>query len=110
MTLFNVTPEVSPPLGWTAQVEPKLVERLEPAEKQEVVIRLVPAAEAGVGEYEAQIEARGQSGSEAIDAIEKRLKVRINAETNITATLALVVGLVVMITGIVFMGVKLSRR
>jgi hypothetical protein len=110
LTLFNVTPEISPPLGWQFLVEPKLVERLEPSEKQEVRIHLVPAVEAGVGEYEAQIEARGQSGSEVIDAIEKRLKVRINAETNITATLALVVGLVVMITGIVFMGVKLSRR
>jgi len=110
LTLFNIVPEISPPLGWVAQVEPKLVEKLSPNEKTEVRIHLAPGAEAGVGEYEAQIEARGQSGSEVIEAIEKRLKVRINAETNITATLALVVGLVVMITGIVFMGVRLSRR
>ena len=110
LTLFNIVPEISPPLGWVAQVEPKLVEKLSPNEKKEIRIHLAPGAEAGVGEYEAQIEARGQSGSEVIEAIEKRLKVRINAETNITATLALVVGLVVMITGIVFMGVRLSRR
>ena len=110
LTLFNIVPEVSPPLGWVAHVEPKLVEKLAPNEKTEVRIHLAPGAEAGVGEYEAQIEAHGQSGSEVIEAIEKRLKVRINAETNVTATLALVIGLVVMITGIVFMGVRLSRR
>ena len=53
---------------------------------------------------------KGQSGSEVVEALEKRLKIRISARTNITATLILVLGLVVLITGIVFMGVKLSRR
>ena len=53
---------------------------------------------------------KGQSGSEVVEALEKRLKIRISAKTNITATLILVLGLVVLITGIVFMGVKLSRR
>ncbi|MHC4519004.1 MAG: COG1470 family protein, partial [Planctomycetota bacterium] len=110
LTLFNIMPEVSPPLGWTAQVDPNLIEKLEPNEKREVRIHLAPALETGVGEYQAQIDARGQSGSVAIDAIEKRLTVRIIAEANIMATLGLVIGLVVMITGIVFMGVKLSRR
>ena len=52
----------------------------------------------------------GQCGSEVVDALEKRFKIRISAKTNITATLALVLGLIVLITGIVFMGVKHSRR
>jgi hypothetical protein len=64
----------------------------------------------GVGEYEAQIEARGQSGSETIEALEKRVKVRINAETNIKANLLLVGGLVSLIVVIMVFGVKLSRR
>jgi hypothetical protein len=110
LTLFGIIPEISPPLGWTAEVSPKSVEKLSPGDKEPIQIRLEPGPEVGVGEYEAQIEARGQTGSEMIDALEKRLKIRISAETNITATLILVLGLVVLITGIVFMGVKLSRR
>jgi hypothetical protein len=110
LTLFNIVPEISPPLGWKAEVLPKLVEKLLPNDKQSIQIHLVPGPEVGVGEYETQIESRGQSGSEVVEALEKRLKVRISAETNITATLILVLGLVVLITGIVFMGVKLSRR
>jgi hypothetical protein len=110
LTLFNIVPEISPPLGWKAEVLPKLVESLSPDDKQPIQIHLSPGPDVGVGEYEAQIEARGQSGSEVVEALEKRLKVRISAETNITATLVLVLGLVVLITGIVFMGVKLSRR
>jgi hypothetical protein len=110
LTLFNILPEISPPLGWKAEVLPKLVEKLSPDDKQSIQIHLSPGPDVGVGEYEAQIEARGQSGSEVVEALEKRLKVRISAETNITATLILVLGLVVLITGIVFMGVKLSRR
>jgi uncharacterized membrane protein len=110
LTLFNIVPEISPPLGWTAEVLPTLIERLLPDEKQSMQIHLSPGQEVGVGEYEAQVEARGQSGSEVVEALEKRLKIRISAKTNITATLILVLGLVVLITGIVFMGVKLSRR
>ena len=110
LTLFNIVPEVSPPLGWTAEVLPKQIEKLSPAEKQSIQIHLSSGPVVGVVEYEAQIEARGQSGSEVVDALEKRLKVRISARTNITATAVLVAGLVVLISGIVFMGVKLSRR
>jgi len=110
LTLFNIVPEISPPLGWKTEVLPKLVEKLSPDDKQSIQIHLSPGTDVSVGEYEAQIEARGQSGSEVVEALEKRFKVRISAETNITATLVLVLGLVVLITGIVFMGVKLSRR
>lgn len=110
LTLFNIVPEISPPLGWTAEVVPKLIERLSPDDKQSIQIHLSPGDDVSVGEYEAQIEARGQSGSEVIEAIEKRLKVKITAETNITATLLLVGGLVILIVGIVVFGVKLSRR
>jgi hypothetical protein len=110
LTLFNIIPEVSPPLGWTAEITPKQVEELAPDDKKSIQIHLSPGPDVGVGEYEAQIEARGQSGSEVVDALEKRLKVRISAKTNVTATLVLVMGLVVLITGIVFTGVKLSRR
>ena len=110
LTLFDIIPEISPPLGWKAEVSPKRIEELAPDDKQPIQIHLSPGPDVGVGEYEAQIEARGQSGSEVVEALEKRLKVRISAKTNITATLVLVLGLVVLITGIVFMGVKLSRR
>ena len=110
LTLFNIVPEISPPLGWTAEVLPKLIEKLSPDDKQSMQIHLTPGEDVGVGEYEATIEVRGQSGSEVVEALEKRLKIRISAKTNITATLILVLGLVALITGIVFMGVKLSRR
>jgi uncharacterized membrane protein len=110
LALFNVVPEISPPLRWQAQMEPKLIERMLPNEKQTVHIRLLPGTDVGVGEYEAQIEARGQSGSETIEALEKRVKVRINAQTNLTTTLMLVGGLVVLVVGIMIFGVKLSRR
>ncbi len=110
LTLFNIVPEISPPLGWTAEVLPKLIEKLSPADKLSIQIHLKPGPDVGVGEYEAQIEAKGQSGSEVVEALEKRLKVRISAQTNITATVILVAGLVVLISGIVFVGVKLSRR
>lgn len=110
LTLFNIIPEVSPPLGWTAEVLPKSAAKLAPGDKQSIKIHLQPGPEVSVGEYEARIEARGQSGSEVVPALEKRLKVRISAETRIATTLILVLALVGLIIGIVVFGVKLSRR
>jgi len=110
LVLFNIIPEISPPLGWTAQVQPKSVAELAPGDKESMKIHLQPGADVGVGEYEAQIEARGQSGSEVVEALEKRLKIRITAETHIITTLVLVLGLVGLIVTIVVFGVRLSRR
>lgn len=110
LDLFNIIPEISPPLGWIAEVSPKSIDKLGTNEKKSLKIHLQPGADVGVGEYEAQIEARGQSGSEVIEALEKRLKIRISAETHIATTLVLVLALVALIGGIVIFGVKLSRR
>jgi len=110
LVLFNIMPEISPPLGWTAQVLPKSVAKLAPGDKHSIKMHLQPGADVGVGEYEAQIEARGQSGSEVVEALEKRLKIRISAEAHILTTLLLVLGLVGLVVTIVVFGVKLSRR
>ncbi len=110
LDLFNIVPEISPPLGWTAQVEPKSIAKLAPGDKKSIKIHLKPGSDVGVGEYEAQIEARGQSGSDVVEALEKRLKIRISAETHIATTLILVLALVGLIGTIMFFGVKLSRR
>jgi len=64
LTMFNLVPKISPPLGWTAEVLPKSIAKLLPGEKQPIKIHLKPGPDVGVGEYEAQVEARGQSGSE----------------------------------------------
>jgi len=110
LTLFNIIPELTLPLDWTAKVSPEVIEKLAPNEKTPVKIHLSPGPDVGVGEYEIVIKAKGQSGSEEVEALERRFNIRVNAKTNITATLILVVGLVVLITGIVFVGVRLSRR
>jgi hypothetical protein len=110
LTLFDIVPAVSPPLDWSVAVEPTLIEKLAPNDKVEVKIHLTPDPGAGVGEYEARIEARGQSGSEVVEALEKRFKVRIKTATNTKTILVLVGTLVFLIVAMVAFGVRLSRR
>ncbi len=110
LDLFNIVPEISLPLGWIAEISPKLIDKLSTNEKKSLKIHLKQGTEVEVGEYEAQIEAKGQSGSSMVEALEKRLKVRISAETHITTTLILVLALVGLISIIIIFGVKLSRR
>ncbi|MCH8219387.1 MAG: hypothetical protein IH892_21745 [Planctomycetes bacterium] len=110
LTLFNIRPELSVPFRWDAQIEPKQIEKLLPNEKISVTIHLEPNRDVGVGEYEAHLNARGQSGSQVIEALKKRLTVRVNAKTSLTATSILVGGLLSIMIGIIFFGGKLSRR
>ncbi len=110
LTLSNVTAELSPPLGWVAEVFPESVPGLAPGEKQDVTIRLVPGPDCMVGDYEALVEATGQRGSDIVRALDKRLRLRVSADTSITVTLVLVIGLVVLMAAIVVIGVRLSRR
>jgi len=110
LDLFNIIPEISPPLDWTAQVLPKSVAKLAPRDKKTIKIHLQPSSDVSVGDYEALIEARGQSGSRIAEALRKRLKIHIRAETHIVTTLILVLALVGLIGTMVFFGVKLSRR
>lgn len=110
LDLFNIIPEISPPLGWIVLIEPKSIPKLAPGDKKSIKIHLLPGSDVGVGEYEARIEAKGQSGSEVVEALEKRLKIRISAKTHIATTLILVLALVGLIGAIVIFGVKLSRR
>lgn len=110
VSLFDIAPEITPPIGWTADVSPKSIDKLLPADKRQIQIHLHPTDDVDVGEYEALIEARGQSRGEVVEAMERRLKIRISAKVSMKTTLMLIGGLVVMVGGIVFAGVKLSRR
>lgn len=110
LTLFDIVPEIAPPLGWDIQVEPGHINRLLPDEERTIRIQLQPSMDVGVGEYETQIGARGQSGSDAIEAIDKRLRIRVHAHTSVATSLSLIGGLVILITAIVAFGVRLSRR
>ena len=110
LTLYNIVPEFSAPLRWAAIIEPRQIDKMLPNEKTSITIRLEPNHDVGVGEYEAHLNARGQSGSQVIEALRKRLTVRVNAKTSLTATSILVAGLLSIMIGIVFFGGKLSRR
>ena len=110
LTLFNIRPELSAPFRWDARIEPKQIEKLLPNEKISITIHLEPNRDVGVGEYEAHLNAQGQSGSQVIEALKKRLTVRVKAETSLTATSVLAGGLLLLMIGTVFFGGKLSRR
>lgn len=110
LELFDLMPVVAPPLEWKMEITPKAIPRLLPNEKHTFRIYLEPGPQVGVGEYEVQVEAQGQSGSRLAEAIEKRLKVRINARANIVTTMLLGGGLVALVASVMAFGVKLSRR
>jgi uncharacterized membrane protein len=110
LELFDLATELELPTGWRSQIDPMSIPKLLPEEKRRCRIRIEPGTQLGAGEYEVQVAAKGQSGGTIAEAIEKRLKVRVNAPANAVITLSLIGGVLLCIFIIVVLGVKLSRR
>ncbi len=106
----NIEPQVDVPYEWQEQVEPTLIKLLEPGQRASVDIAAQPPETATVGDYDLGIKARGQVGTEDVESNEKNITISMTAPSNVAANIFLVGLLVLMVVGIGFSSIRLSRR
>lgn len=108
--LDNIEVTVDLPLGWTREISPSLVPRLDINEEARLALTFTPPKDIAVGKYQMRIRTSGLSNNEPVTAEDKTVTVEIKADTNVFGTI-LIVGLVVtLVGGIVGYGIRLSRR
>jgi len=110
LALRRVSAELELPIDWEGEVSPKELEVLEPGHKQTLKIDVDPPQGVPVGEYTFTLECAGYAGIETVEAEDKDFQVRIAPQSNITATVILVVVLVGLVLAIAVASVKISRR
>lgn len=108
--LDNVEVKVDPPMNWTKTVEPSVITTLDINEERRITIRVSPPKGESPGRYEIRLRTSAISESEPVNADDKAVTVEIQAETSIAGTAIIIILILGLVGGIVYFGMKISRR
>lgn len=108
--LDNIRITAEKPLGWDVIMEPNLISSLDPEKEEKVIITIIPPKDGSVGAQEVRIKTEAMADNRKVDTEDKTVRIQVNASTSIWGTLALILLLVAFIGGIVWFGMKLSKR
>ena len=101
---------LTPPLGWTYTTKPDTLKRILPGEKEPVNITLVPPKDLGVSEYDVRVEAVGYEGNERVEAREKDITIRVEAQADIIRNAFIIGGVIALVIGVAVVSIRVSRR
>jgi hypothetical protein len=108
--LDNIKLSAEAPVNWRVELTPNLVPALDMNRDTVVKMRIVPAADVPVGDYEVRVKSESYAYNRQVPSEDKMYRVSVKARTNLVATLSLVALLGVLVVGIIFAGMKLTKR
>lgn len=108
--LDNIRITAEKPLGWDVAIEPNLISSLEPEKEERVQITFLPPKDGGIGAQEVKIKTEAMADNRKVDTEDKTVRIQVNASTSVWGTLFLILLLVGFIGGVVWFGMKLSKR
>ena len=108
--LDNIRIRASVPPNWRAVVEPDVIPMLLPAKDTVVQLKFVPPEGLTVGDYEVQIQTQAIADNRPVETQDKTVRIHASARTNLLLSASLVLTVIGMVVGIVWYGVKLTRR
>lgn len=108
--LDNIKVSTEKPLGWETTVNPEIIKSLEPEKEMTVQVVIVPPENGGVGAQEVKIKTEAMADNRKVETEDKTVRIQVNASTSILGTTLLVLLLIAFIGGVVWFGMKLSKR
>lgn len=105
----NISVKVDKPLSWEAATDTDLIQALEPGKERVIKITVTPPAD-GTGAQEIKIRTEAMSDSQRVNTEDKTIRIQVNAPKSVTGTLLLILLLAGVIGGIVWFGMKLSKK
>ncbi len=108
--LDNVAIEVDPPLNWSKQVEPPVIQSLGIAEEKRIQLKFTPPHDVSAGRYEFRIRTTALSEDKPITGEDKTVTVEVQSEANIWGMAFIITSILAVVVGIVIFGIRLSRR
>lgn len=108
--LDNIKISTEKPLGWETSVTPEIIRSLEPEKETTVQVVITPPADGGVGAQEVKIKTEAMADNRKVDTEDKTVRIQVNAATSVIGTVLLILLLVAFVGGIVWFGLKLSKR
>lgn len=108
--LNNVRVDADPPLAWTDEIGPDVIQRLDINEERVVTVTLRPPADVSPGRYEVRLTTTSLSDDQPIRGEDKTINIQIEQEANVLGTLIITLLIIALVVGIVVFGIRLSRR
>ncbi|MCP4633152.1 MAG: hypothetical protein GY855_09530 [candidate division Zixibacteria bacterium] len=108
--LDHIEIKADPPLYWDKEIIPQNISTLEIGEETKVRLRFTPPPNTSIGKYEIRIQTSGLSSGLTVLGSDKIATVEIRSKTNIIGTVFIVLFILIIVGGIVFYGIRLSRK
>jgi uncharacterized membrane protein len=108
--LDNIKISAEKPLGWQTVVTPDVIKSLEPEKETAVNIRIIPPKDGGVGAQEVKIKTEAMADNRKVETEDKTIRIQVNAATSVFGTILLILALLGLVGGIIWFGMKLSKR
>lgn len=108
--LDNIEFELDTPFEWEKRIEPAIIPELDIREEQTVKVTLIPPSDITVGRYETRLRSTSLSDNQPINAEDKTFTVEITAEASFFGTALILFLILGLVSGLVYFGVKLSRK
>ncbi len=95
---------------WRATVTPELIPEIPIDKEARVTVKLIPPANVAVGDYDVRLETDALSADRRVDVEDKIVRVHVSPPANWLGTTLLVLLLVGVLAGMVWFGLRLTRR
>jgi len=108
--LDNIKISAEKPLGWQTVITPDVIKSLEPEKETPVTIRIIPSKDGGVGAQEVKIKTEAMADNRKVETEDKTVRIQVNASTSVLGTILLILALLGLVCGIIWFGMKLSKK
>jgi uncharacterized membrane protein len=108
--LDNIKVSAEKPLKWQTEITPDVIRSLDPEKEETVTIRIIPPKDGGVGAQEVKIKTEAMADNRKVETEDKTVRIQVNAATSVFGTILLILALLGLVGGIIWFGMKLSRK
>jgi hypothetical protein len=108
--LDNIKITADSPIGWTTTISPDLIRTLDTEKEISVRIAILPPKDSGVGAQEVKIKTEALADGRKVNTEDKTIRIQMNAKTSVFGTVMLLLLLIGVVGGLVWFGIRLSRR
>jgi limonene-1,2-epoxide hydrolase len=108
--LDNIRILTDNPLGWNTRISPNLIRTLDPEKETNVRVVILPPENSGVGAQEVKIKTEALADNRKVETEDKTVRIQVNAKTSLFGVVIIFVLLIGLVIGIVWFGIRLSKR
>ena len=108
--LDNIKVSAEKPLGWQTVITHDVIRSLDPEKEEIVNIRIIPPQDGGVGAQEVKIKTEAMADNRKVETEDKTVRIQVNASTSVFGTILLILALLGLVGGIIWFGMKLSKK